>query len=97
VLDFIYRLFKVAGIEDEVSFTRNVIINTNESVQVILQSAQYLSSDYITQKILTLLGDGDKAQEEIDKLNKYNFDRFTNDEPKEPEEEQTEQPVDDEE
>lgn len=97
VLDFIYRLFKVAGIEDEVSFTRNVITNTNESVQVILQSAQYLSSDYITQKILTLLGDGDKAQEEIDKLNKYNFDRFTNDEPKKPEEEPTEQPADDEE
>ena len=79
VLDFMYRLFKVAGIDDEISFTRNIITNVNESIQVILQSAQYLSSDYVTEKILTLLGDGDKAQEEIDKINITNFDRYNGD------------------
>lgn len=66
VLDFINKILALAGIENEnPSFTRSIIVNVQENVQVLLQSAEYLSSEYLTEKILTLLGDGDKANEII--------------------------------
>ena len=40
-------------------------MNVQEEVQTVIQAASYLSEDYITQKVLTLLGDGDKAEEMI--------------------------------
>ena len=65
VLDFIQKILFLAGIDDEPTFTRSMIVNVNESVQTISQAAAYLPDDYVTKKILTLLGDGDKANEII--------------------------------
>lgn len=69
VLDFLHELMRIAGIDDEPTFTRSTIVNVQEEVQTVLQAAQYLSEDYITQKVLTLLGDGDKAEEMIKQRN----------------------------
>lgn len=63
VLDFIDHILEIAGIEDEATFTRSQIMNRTEEIQALLQAAQYLQPDYVTQKLLTILGDGDKYEE----------------------------------
>lgn len=65
VIEFIKGILKIAGIEDKPSFTRSRIVNTQENIQVLLQCGSYLSEDYITQKLLDYLGDGDKAEQMI--------------------------------
>lgn len=76
VLDFIQALLKVAGIDDKATFTRSVIVNKQEEVAIVLQSAALLPEEYVTQKVLTILGDGDaydqiqrdKDNEDMDRL-----------------------------
>ena len=63
VLDFINGILKVLGIEDEASFTRSKIINQQEQVGVVLSAADYLDDEFVTRKILDILGDGDQADE----------------------------------
>jgi hypothetical protein len=74
--DFMDELLKIAGIEDEYTFTRSLIVNKSEEVQNVLQSAQYLSAEYVTRKILTILGDGDLADKMIKELDADELDRF---------------------
>ena len=62
--DFLQNIFLLAGIPDaEASFTRSVIVNTQDEIQTLIQGASYLSDDYVTQKILELMGDGDKTKD----------------------------------
>ena len=65
VIDFLQEILRLAGIDDDPSFTRSTIVNTQEDVQTVIQAASYLSDDYVTRKILELLGDGDKADDII--------------------------------
>ena len=76
IIDFIEKILALAGVEDVPSFTRSMVVNATENIQVILQGAQYLSQDYVTEKILTLLGDGDKAEEILKEIDKEDIDRF---------------------
>ena len=68
VRDFLSRLLEIAGLEDTPTFTRSVIVNNQEEMQLVIQSAQFLDPEYITRKLLELLGDGDKADEIIEKM-----------------------------
>ena len=77
--DFMNELLKIAGIEDEYTFTRSVIVNKSEEVQNVLQSAQYLEGEYVTRKILTILGDGDLADKMIKELDADELNRFAGD------------------
>ncbi len=62
VLDWLDGICKVLGIEgEEPTMTRSKIINTQEQVTTLVSVADYLTEDYITRKILTILGDGDMA------------------------------------
>lgn len=65
VREFLAQILAIAGIEDEPTFTRSNIVNSQEELQLIIQGAQFLSPDYVTRKILTLLGDGDLADDMI--------------------------------
>lgn len=76
VIEFIQGILAVAGIEDEPTFTRSMLINVNEDVQTVLQAAEYLDPDYVTEKILTILGDGDKAAEMLKKMNADSLSRL---------------------
>ena len=78
VLDFVYGILELAGIEDDPTFTRSVIVNTQEEIGIVIQSAMYLSDDYVTEKILTLLGDGDKLQDILDEQTDENMERLEN-------------------
>lgn len=68
VLDFINSIMRIAGVEDTPTFTRSVIVNTQEEVQTVVMAANYLTDEYVTKKVLTLLGDGDQADEVIKSL-----------------------------
>ena len=68
VLDFLHSILELAGIDDDPTFTRSMIVNVTEEIQILIQSAEYLDSDYITRKILTLLGDGDQADEMLETM-----------------------------
>lgn len=76
VIEFIQGILAVAGIDDEPTFTRSMLINVNEGVQTVLQAAEYLDPDYVTEKILTILGDGDKAAEMLKKMNADSLERL---------------------
>lgn len=75
VTRFIVGILRLAGIEDQPTYTRNQIINKAEETQNILLGAAYYDDEYITKKLLTINGDIDqyedmmkrKAAEEIDR------------------------------
>ena len=60
-LQSVQRLLDIVGIEDEATFTRSTMINASEEITTVLQAAQYLGDDYVTRKVLSILGDADKA------------------------------------
>lgn len=63
VLDFLDSVLALAGIEDNPTFTRSNIVNVSEMIQTVLQSASYLENDYVTEKVMTYLGDGDRVED----------------------------------
>lgn len=80
VLDFLRGIMAIAGVEDEPTFTRSTIVNTQEEIQSVVMAANYLSSEYVTRKILTLLGDGDQADAVLKAVDAEDAERlaFTN-------------------
>ena len=89
VHEFLDGILELAGITDEApSFTRSMMINRSEEIQSVLQAAIALDGDYVTRKLLTILGDGDKADEMIEKLHADELNRMNlnNEEPEEDEE-----------
>ena len=68
VIQFISGILEVAGIDDEPSFTRSKLINVNESVGTVLQASEALDSEYVTEKVLTLLGDGDQIEDVLQRM-----------------------------
>lgn len=66
VTDFILGILKIAGIDDEPTYSRSQMSNRSETLGNILQAAEYLDSEYITRKILTLLGDADAIDEVLE-------------------------------
>lgn len=90
VIDFLQGVLTVLGIEDDPTFTRNKIVNANEQIGTLLQAREYLDDEYITRKILELLGDGDLADEILKRLDAEDMDRI-NVPPNEPNNEGTEE------
>lgn len=74
--EFIDRILDLAGIKDEYSFTRSFIANKSEEITSILQSASYLGADYVTEKILTVLGDADRVDEVMKNMESDDISRF---------------------
>ena len=91
VLDFIDGILKVLGIDDEATFTRSKIINQQEQVNVILASADHLDDEYVTRKILDVLGDGDKADEILKRRDAEDMARISI--PEEPAEDNEPEPI----
>lgn len=69
VLQFLNGILNLAGIEgEEPTFSRDAVVNTAEEINSVLAASEHLSSEYTTRKILTLLGDGDKADQVIEQM-----------------------------
>lgn len=76
VLDFIKGIKEIVGIEDDASFTRSMIVNSAEEVQTVLQAATVLDDEYLTRKVLEILGDGDKAEEILKRKEEEDMNRM---------------------
>lgn len=76
VIDFIRGILALAGIDDNPTFTRSMIINTQEEVMTVLSAAGMLDEDYVTTKVLTLLGDADKIEEVLRRKTADESDRL---------------------
>ena len=78
VNDFIQGILSVAGIDDEPTFTRSQIVNQTEMITNIIASGQYLPDEYVTQKLLQIFGDGDRANELIAQMDAEELERGRN-------------------
>ncbi len=76
VTEFINGILALAGIDDEPTYTRSQMSNQSETLEMVLQAAEYLDDEYVTTKILTLLGDSDKAQEVLKRKDAEAADRY---------------------
>ena len=76
VTEFINGILALAGIEDEPTYTRSQMSNQSELLEMVLQCAEYLDDEYVTTKILTLLGDADKVQEVLKRKDAEAADRY---------------------
>lgn len=76
VHEFLDNIFAIAGIDNEASFTRSLIVNTQEEITTVISAAEYLDSEYVTRKILTLLGDGDQADEVLRRIDAEDQERL---------------------
>ena len=64
VTAFILGLLKLLGIQNDApTYTRDMIVNKQEEAQVLLSAADYVSEEYLTEKLLTIFGDIDRAKE----------------------------------
>jgi hypothetical protein len=77
VTDFIQGILELAGIEDEPTYTRSQMSNQSELLEMVLQCAEYLDDEYITTKLLTLLGDADKVEEVMERKMAEDANRYT--------------------
>ena len=78
VTEFINGILELAGIEDEPTYTRSQMSNQSELLEMVLQCAEYLDDEYVTTKILTLLGDADKVEKVLQRLQAEEVGRFVN-------------------
>jgi hypothetical protein len=76
VTDFIEGILALVGIDDTPTYTRSQMSNRAEIIQNVLSSAEYLDTEYMTQKILTLLGDADKIDEVMQRKANEEIDRY---------------------
>jgi SPP1 family phage portal protein len=76
VIEFVNGILDVLGIEDTVTFTRSKMSNKNEEIQAVLSGAEYLSQEYITEKLLTILGDIDRVDEVLEQIADDSMDRM---------------------
>lgn len=93
VTTFIDGILAIMGIDDEPTYSRSMIVNRTEEIQTVMQSAQYLSQDYVTRKILTLLGDGDMAGEVIEQMELIDYARMNEQQAEEEQAEESEEVV----
>lgn len=68
VLEFVHGILDVLGIDDNVTFVRSKMANKAEEINALLAGAEYLSQEYITEKLLTILGDIDKVEEVLNQI-----------------------------
>jgi hypothetical protein len=77
ISEFISRLLELAGVQDEPTYERNYHTNKGEIIGNIINGAMYLDDQYVTEKIMTLLGDKDKVQDVLDRRASADIQRLT--------------------
>ena len=75
--DFVERLLTVAGVEDEATYKRALIINKGEEIDNYLKAAQYLDDEYITESVMTVLGDKDQIETVLKRRSEIDMGRLT--------------------
>jgi enoyl reductase-like protein len=80
VQEFVQGVLRVLGIEDSVTFVRSKMANRSEEINALLNASEYLSDEYITEKVLTILGDVDRIEEIQGQKEDADIDRFSDEE-----------------
>lgn len=62
VTSFIKGILEIAEIDDTPTYTRSRAVNATETIDNVLKATDYLDSEYITKKLLTVLGDIDEVE-----------------------------------
>ena len=75
VITFVKKILSLAGIDDKPTFTRSIIVNANETLQNVIQSAQILPQEYIIPKLLELLGDKDKIEDVLEQIKQQQIEQ----------------------
>lgn len=83
VLEFVNGILALAGVDEQPSFTRSYITNVVEEVQTVVQASTFLTEEYVTTKLLNILGDGDKVDEILANKDVESFQRFNQQQPQE--------------
>ena len=77
VLDFLSDILKIAGVtEENPTFTRSLIVNKSEEITSVIQGSEYFDEEYVTRKLLDILGDGDLAEEILERIRNNEADRM---------------------
>lgn len=76
VTRFILGILALAGVDDTPTYTRSQITNDYERVQSITMAATYLPEDYVTEKLLSILGDMDRTDEILKQMTADEYNRF---------------------
>lgn len=77
VTKFIKGLLFVAGVEDDPTYTRGIQVNKAEEIQAVMSAALVLDDVYMTEKIMTILGDKDKVEGALARKATTDINRLT--------------------
>lgn len=75
-VEFVGGILALAGIDDEPTFTRSMLVNASEEVTTVLQAAAHLDEEYVVKKILTILGDADQFEDVMKRKDQDDLDRM---------------------
>lgn len=78
VSEFVRGILALAGIDDKPTYTRAHLTNRTEEIQALATAASSLSPEYVTRKILEILGDADKADEVLKQMDAEAAARLAN-------------------
>ena len=78
VSEFVQGILTLAGIDDKPTYTRAQLTNRTEGIQAVVAAANYLSPEYVTRKLLEILGDADKADEVLEQMDAEAAARLAN-------------------
>lgn len=77
VLDFLEGILRIIGMEDTPTFTRSKLVNRTEEIQSLVTAGMYLDSEYVTEKIMTLLGDKDAVEDALKRIASDDLNRLS--------------------
>lgn len=77
ISEFISRLLYLAEVDDEPTYERNYHTNKSEIIDNLLKGAIFLDDIYLTEKIMTLMGDKDKVDAVLDRKSATDIKRLT--------------------
>jgi hypothetical protein len=64
-------------VEDTPSYTRSYNINKTEEIRAIMDAALVLDDEYMTEKIMTILGDKDQINDVLARKAETDLNRMT--------------------
>ena len=78
ILDFLYKIMELAGIDDTPTFEPIPIVNVSEETNNTLAAygAGVISREYATERVLTLNGDIDRIEEVMEQMEKADMQRM---------------------
>ena len=77
---FVKGILAVFGIDDAPMFVRSKMANVKEDIEAVISCADYLSEEYVTKKLLTILGDIDMLDDIVNQRANDGMSRMTGEE-----------------